>query len=372
MRKYILGLIVILAIVSCENTNKQSTTTTGFTINGFVGNLNSKIVYLYNSNNELTDSTLISNSKFKFSGTSNTTEFATILFKKDSLSVDALLENTDFQLYVSKNQQLFFGGKAQQQYNNYLEGLHKLEKSKLSIVSLNFKNERISTQLDSLNSVIIAYNLAHLKEMTFTPIKSKIVNNLLSNSDLNLNNLIEIKSITDTFNDSIISDKVNSALESLKAIELEKEKLIIKNAKLKTIKRQLAPMFSGESLNGSDLDLSTILSGKKAVLIDFWASWCGPCRQITPEIRDLYNKYKNKGFDIITISEDRNRNAWKSGLSEDQILIWNHIYDDNMRIAYMFNVTSIPHMVLLDGKGGIINRKISVSNLKSELASICD
>ncbi|SDW91179.1 protein of unknown function [Lutibacter oricola] len=370
MRKVILVLVTIFSIISCQKETKKSGKEKGYTINGYTNSLNSSKAYLFDSNNTLADSAIISNNKFQFKGISNGVNFNTILFIKDSLSVDVLLENNDFQLYASINNQLVFGGNAQQNYNTYLEGLNKLEKSKLAIFNTSTIKTSIATQIDNLNSKIYNYKLNSLKSISSTPIKSKILNSILNNDALSINQLIEIKTITDKLDNAKIVENVNTALENLKAIELEKEQQAIKIAKENTPKRQLAPMFAGEGLNGADLSLATVLNGKKAVLIDFWASWCGPCREVTPQVKSIYDRYKSKGFDIVTVSEDRNRAAWKSGIAEDQMLSWNHIYDDNMRIAYMFNVSSIPHMVLVDGNGGIIDRKISAYRLENELKKI--
>ena len=106
------------------------------------------------------------------------------------------------------------------------------------------------------------------------------------------------------------------------------------------------------------------------MLVDFWASWCKPCRMVTPEIKYIYQQYNKLGFDIITVSEDRTQSAWRQGIQEDNMLDWNHIYDNQMTIASQFGARAIPHMVLIDQDGKIIKDKISVNQLKKELAII--
>ncbi len=118
--------------------------------------------------------------------------------------------------------------------------------------------------------------------------------------------------------------------------------------------RPIAKEFSGTNLIGRIISLSQVKRGKKAVLIDFWASWCRPCRELSPRIKNLYSKYKHKGFDIVTVSQDRSINAWEVGVYDDGMENWYHVYDDDNHIAKMYGVRGIPHMVLLDEKGRII------------------
>ncbi|MCL4126366.1 UNVERIFIED_CONTAM: hypothetical protein GTU68_024640 [Idotea baltica] len=130
-------------------------------------------------------------------------------------------------------------------------------------------------------------------------------------------------------------------------------------------------MFSGEGLDANDVFLQEIIKGKKAVLIDFWASWCGPCRVVTPSIKRLYTKYKDKGFTILTVSEDKDKVSWRKGIEEDGMLEWNHIYDDFSRISNMHNIKAIPYMILIDGKGRVIKENITYTQLTKELKKIC-
>jgi len=369
MRKLVLGLIVIITVFSCKNENDKNPSS-GFTINGYIQNIDSEKAYLFDADNKIIDSSFISNNSFCFDGEISKPIFAYVSLKKDGVSVPFILENYDYQLYSSPGKQLIYGGKLQKTYNNYQEGLESLEKTKLLEIN-NFnpklKYSLFQKKIDSINKEILEYNFMSLEQIDFAPIKNEIILNILNTSSLDTVQYISLQNTAKDLNSLKLVALIKSKLDEIKAIALINEI----NKSSPNVDRQKAPMFSGESLNGSDLGLASVLNGKKAVLIDFWASWCGPCREVTPEIRYLYNKYKNKGFDIVTVSEDKNRSAWKSGLSKDQILMWNHIYDDNMRIAYMYNVSSIPHMVLLDGNGGIIDRKISVNNLKKELAAIC-
>ncbi|MCB0651277.1 MAG: TlpA family protein disulfide reductase [Saprospiraceae bacterium] len=131
-----------------------------------------------------------------------------------------------------------------------------------------------------------------------------------------------------------------------------------------------APDFSGKTPAGETLTLSDFRG--KLVLLDFWASWCGPCRRENPNVVKMYNKYKDKGFDIIGISLDDNKDRWVGAIEQDG-LDWHHISDLKKwqsEYAALYGVRSIPHTVLLDQEGKIIARGLRGAALESKVAEI--
>jgi peroxiredoxin len=102
----------------------------------------------------------------------------------------------------------------------------------------------------------------------------------------------------------------------------------------------------------------------KVVLLDFWASWCGPCRQENPNVVSAYNQYKNKGFTVFSVSLDENAEKWKAAIAKDGLVWPNHISDLKgwkSKAAELYNVKGIPMTFLLDKKGVII-----ATNLRGE------
>jgi len=128
----------------------------------------------------------------------------------------------------------------------------------------------------------------------------------------------------------------------------------------------LAPEFKALDLNQQTITLSKF-KGRNVILLDFWASWCKPCREEIPYLKELYIKYQSKGFEIIAISLDMNKNAWISAVAQDSTDIWVHIpvaqnfaggpnQLTNDDIYKNYFIQAIPVWILIDKEGIIAGR----------------
>jgi thiol-disulfide isomerase/thioredoxin len=135
-----------------------------------------------------------------------------------------------------------------------------------------------------------------------------------------------------------------------------------------------APELVGTSNTGKELKLSDTKG--KLVLLDFWASWCGPCRRENPTVVEAYHKYKDKkfngakGFTIFSVSLDREQNAWINGIAADKLEWPYHISDLKgwySKHAAIYGVRSIPGNFLLNGDGIIIATNLRGPALEAEL-----
>lgn len=122
--------------------------------------------------------------------------------------------------------------------------------------------------------------------------------------------------------------------------------------------------------NGKELRLSSYRG--KVVLIDFWASWCKPCRVEMPKVLALYKKYKDKGFEIFGVSLDKEKESWVQAIKQDGI-IWPQVSDLkfwNSEVVGIFNVEAIPYTILVDRDGKIIAKGLRADELEDKLKEI--
>ncbi len=132
----------------------------------------------------------------------------------------------------------------------------------------------------------------------------------------------------------------------------------------------MAPEITLPDRDGKPVSLSSMRG--KVVLIDFWASWCGPCRRDNPEVVRMYNRFKDKGFDIFGVSLDRDAASWLAAIEKDG-LTWTHVSDLKYwqsAGAEAYGVKAIPHTVLIDREGKIIARKLRGKALEDKLEEI--
>ena len=141
-----------------------------------------------------------------------------------------------------------------------------------------------------------------------------------------------------------------------------------KNASDPLAPGKMAPDFEEAMLDGKLMKLSDLKG--KVVLLDFWASWCGPCRRENPNVVNLYKKYNKDGFTVLSVSLDKSKSSWEAAIEKDN-LIWPYHVSDlqqwNSKVAKQYGVHGIPFTVLIDQEGKIIKTKLRGTELENEL-----
>ena len=132
-----------------------------------------------------------------------------------------------------------------------------------------------------------------------------------------------------------------------------------------------APDFTLKSKSGENMRLSDLKG--QVVLLNFWASWCGPCRMENPNVVKAYKKWKDKGFTVYSVSLDDNRDDWLKAIKNDNLSWPNHVSDLRgwqSSAAAAYGVRAIPSTWLIDGEGNVIERNLRGGQLEQKLQEL--
>lgn len=144
--------------------------------------------------------------------------------------------------------------------------------------------------------------------------------------------------------------------------------LVDKDLNPKTLVGTSVANFGLKDKDGKAYTAKEITAGKKYILIDFWASWCGPCRKEIPNLKTAYSEYADKGFEILSISIDKDEKAWQKALGMEN-MPWHNLLDDD-KVSKSFNVKTIPATYLVDSKGVIISDNLRGAELEAKLKEL--
>ena len=252
--------------------------------------------------------------------------------------------------------------KLMKQFQNDLAEL-KAKKESISNEKMNIQYLKIKNKLDATVQTKILNNLSN-------PFNIVMTDALLPSSSFNdwdINNLKILKDVAQAFEASYPKTTVAETFR-MQVEETEKAYNLYSKTQSGTI---VAPEISANTPDGKQLKLSDLRG--KIVLIDFWASWCAPCRKENPLLVKLYNTYKNKGFTILSISMDEDINAWKNAILKDRLIWPNHVSDLmgwESSIIKLYSIEQIPHTILLNKEGKIIGEDLRGPALEQKIAEI--
>ena len=130
--------------------------------------------------------------------------------------------------------------------------------------------------------------------------------------------------------------------------------------------------FTLPDVNGEDFTMSSVVGSSKIIILDFWASWCPDCRKANPELVALYNKYKDKGLDIVSVSLDENKDKWIKAIDDDNLSWKHHVSDLNRwknNAAELYSIAFIPQSLVIDENGIILEKNLPFEKLEDLLAN---
>jgi thiol-disulfide isomerase/thioredoxin len=241
------------------------------------------------------------------------------------------------------------GSLTQKEYEELDSSIKKIKTRWGTVIdTLSAVNKRSNTAFQELKSWVLKPYFEEIREAYVDFFKQKpqsyVTAYYLSINVLEMNQGGISTEVLENYYDSF-PGYVKSSLYGDKIVEeLKKRKIAVPGTK--------AIDFTKPDLNGKPLLLSSFRG--KIVLLDFWGSWCVPCRKGNPHLKELYSRYKEKGFDIIGIAADNNtEDAWRKAIEKDE-LPWHHILVGDLDAAY--NITFYPTKILIDKQGNIIGR----------------
>lgn len=169
---------------------------------------------------------------------------------------------------------------------------------------------------------------------------------------------------------SYLTEEQKSWYESLSSAAKESYYGQLVKAELfpETLEGKEAPSFIASDRDGKAYNLKELLAGKKYLLVDFWASWCGPCRKFIPQMKAVYEQYKDKGLNMVGISWDKDPKAWVKALDEEKMPWINLLGQDDIFNEY--DVRTIPSIFIIDAEGKIRGAKLHGESLMTKLEEL--
>ena len=349
--KRIIYLFVLIAFIAACNNEPH------YTVKGEIDGSDS-VTFLIQKREEgrtvTIDSALSKKGSFSMTGSVEYPELVQLVAKDRRYRISFYLENTKISI-TGKLDSLYnadiTGSKTHDEYKAYLESNKELSQ-KYSAIYQDYQVARQTNDTAKISSIEkeaeeIQNEMTRLqKDFVRNNPSSYVAPSILRNLSYDME-AVEIEAAINAMDTNVakipIVRDLMARVIAMKAVSIG----------------QKAPDFTLNNVDGKPVSLSSKV-GAKLLLIDFWAAWCGPCRQENPNVVKVYNQFHKKGFDIFGVSLDQTKEEWVKAISDDK-LAWTHVSDLqywSSAAAKLYAVNAIPANFLLDETGTIIARNL--------------
>ena len=369
MKKLIYLLFIAAIVTACTTTPKAP----HFTITGKIAGADSVTFILQKRVDGKTikiDSATVLKGEFKINGGSvEYPAMVSLIAKTKRAGLQFFLENTDIVITghidsLNIDKVKITGSKTQAEYKAYVDTLKPLNAKNKAIneeyqVASAAGNKAKMAEIEKKSEDLYNEQTAITKQYVKTHPASYMTPTLLANLSYELE-ATEIESFINVLDTNVAKVPIIKDLKKRVAI-------------MKTVAvGQKAPDFTLSDVNDKPVALSSKIGKSKLLLIDFWASWCGPCRKENPNVVKVWKEFNKKGFDVFGVSLDQKKEDWVKAIADDK-LTWTHVSDLqywSSAAAKLYAVNSIPANFLLDETGTIIAKNQRGDDLYNKVKEI--
>uniref|UniRef100_UPI00404A838F redoxin domain-containing protein n=1 Tax=Flavobacterium sp. TaxID=239 RepID=UPI00404A838F len=370
MKKLLFIAGILLFTVSCNQLKDNE-----FVISGTADGIeNGKKVFLEiqtESGSIPKDTAIVKDGKFELRGVTESIDLGFVRFESNQINLPVILEEGKITLNIVKDslhKSTLGGTKNNVKFQTFntdsrviSEKVMKFEKDNGPIMQQAQMSQdtvtvnRLMREYKVFQNEMNEYSKKFIKENPNAYLSVLLLENFLMRQYLTTDEVkTYFESLDKSLHETKSGKKIKTTLDAMTAIVIGKP----------------APLFSGPSPDGKTVSLKEVMG--KVTIIDFWASWCAPCRAENPNVVALYNEFHSKGLNIIGVSLDKDAAKWKEAIAKDG-LVWSHV--SNLKfwedpIAKQYNIQSIPATYILDAKGVIVAKDLRGDELKAKVQEL--